>query len=50
MVRKLSLVARTRFYWALSGDPMAVFERVADIDSIEHPAAEALSPAETSVQ
>lgn len=49
-VRKLSLVARTRFYWALSGDPMAVFERVADIDSIDHPAVEALSPVETSIQ
>jgi phytoene synthase len=45
--RKLSLLARTRFYWALSGDPVAVFDRVASIDRIDHREAESLPPAKT---
>jgi phytoene synthase len=48
--RKLSLVARTRLYWALSGDPVAVFERVAEIDSIDHPDVGALPPVESQLQ
>lgn len=30
--RKLSLVSRARLHWALSGDPVAVFERLAPLD------------------
>jgi phytoene synthase len=47
--RKLSLLARTRLHWALSGDPEAVFERVAPIDAIEHADSELPSPAETQL-
>ena len=45
--RKLSLLARTRFYWALSGDPVAVFDRVASIGRIDHRETGSLPPAET---
>lgn len=48
--RKLSLVARTRVCWALSGDPEAVFETVAQIDSIDHVHSDARSPVETTLQ
>jgi phytoene synthase len=48
--RKLSLVARTRFYWALSGDPVAVFDRVASIDATESLDRESLPPVESPVQ
>ena len=48
--RKLSLLARTRFYWALSGDPVAVFDRVATIDETDHLDLEPLPPAQTPIQ
>jgi phytoene synthase len=48
--RKLSLLAKTRFYWALSGDPVAVFDRVATIDPADHAEIDSLSPATSPIQ
>ncbi|MDZ7850229.1 MAG: phytoene/squalene synthase family protein [Halodesulfurarchaeum sp.] len=47
--RKLWLLARARFHWALSGDPVAVFERVAAIDRVDHLEAELLAPVESTI-
>ncbi|MBS3760827.1 phytoene/squalene synthase family protein [Halodesulfurarchaeum sp.] len=48
--RKLSLLAKTRFYWALSGDPVAVFDRVATIEPADHVEIDSLSPATSPIQ
>ncbi len=48
--RKLSLLARTRFYWALSGDPVAVFDRVSTIAETDPAERESLPPASSSPQ
>ncbi|MDR5655861.1 phytoene/squalene synthase family protein [Halodesulfurarchaeum sp. HSR-GB] len=48
--RKLSLVARTRLHWALSGDPVAVFDRVAAIGETDHVDRESLPPVEAPAQ